>query len=230
MKGLGQLDCLSDFSNMPEYAGLANIFPIVWLAESKETTSVRNHLLRVQNGSYWLAKKSGELESSARNIALASVFHDIGMNWIQWEGDGAHWYSADSLVRARMEPHTLMGGEFLKSLQQQICGLAGDIASAHHERWDGTGFPRVVKAEQIPLAARIVGVVHFFEENTHPDPKGMRMKHDNNDVIEMIKIAGGYYFDPKLSYLVANNATEFISVMQVIDRPVWNLEEAPIFT
>lgn len=220
-------DSISRFTSIPEYEGLSHVFPILWMAEARETSSVKSHLRRIQNGSYWLALKAGESRTSAKNIALASIFHDIGMGWMQPSVEVSHWYAGDSSCRDRQEPHTWLGADFLRDLPQSIGKLAADIALNHHERWDGMGSPGVFSVESIPIAARIVGLVHFFEENTHSDPRGMRMKHNCCDVIEMIAVAGGRYFDPRLSGLVASNAEEFVAVMQPSENMLWAESEKP---
>jgi len=73
---------------------------------------------------------------------------------------------------------------------------AMDIPYSHHEKWDGSGYPRGLKGEQIPLAARIFAVVDVYDALTSERP--YRAAWPKEKVIEHIKAGAGSHFDPKV--------------------------------
>jgi HD-GYP domain-containing protein (c-di-GMP phosphodiesterase class II) len=70
----------------------------------------------------------------------------------------------------RMKAHTSVGAAMLAGRNFPLLEMAEEIAMSHHERWDGTGYPRGIDAEAIPLAARIVAVADVFDALTHARP------------------------------------------------------------
>lgn len=71
-----------------------------------------------------------------------------------------------------------------------------DIPYCHHEKWDGTGYPRGLKEEQIPLAARIFTVVDVYDALTSDRP--YRKAWTKENTLEHIKSLSGTHFDPKV--------------------------------
>ena len=71
-----------------------------------------------------------------------------------------------------------------------------DIPYCHHEKWDGTGYPRGLKGEQIPLAARIFAVVDVWDAVTSDRP--YRKGWSKEQALEYIKEHSGKYFDPQV--------------------------------
>ena len=71
-----------------------------------------------------------------------------------------------------------------------------DIPYCHHEKWDGTGYPRGLKGEEIPLVARIFAVADVFDALTSDRP--YRKGWPDEKVREHIKAASGTHFDPKV--------------------------------
>ena len=94
----------------------------------------------------------------------------------------------------RMKQHTTIGMEILAGGRSQLLLLAEDIASCHHERWDGTGYPNQMRGDEIPLAARIVAVADFFDALTHD--RRYRSGLPPAEVAEMIEQGSGTHFDP----------------------------------
>jgi HD-GYP domain-containing protein (c-di-GMP phosphodiesterase class II) len=71
-----------------------------------------------------------------------------------------------------------------------------EIPYSHHERWDGTGYPRGIKEEQIPLAARIFAIVDVWDALTSDRP--YRKAWSKEKTIKHIKEQSGKHFDPKV--------------------------------
>src|SRR5690606_14822709 len=68
------------------------------------------------------------------------------------------------------ERHTTVGALILSGSRYPLLRVAADIALTHHERWDGTGYPRGVAATDIPIAGRIVAVADVYDALTNERP------------------------------------------------------------
>jgi putative two-component system response regulator len=71
-----------------------------------------------------------------------------------------------------------------------------DIPYAHHEKWDGTGYPRGLSGEQIPLSARIFAIVDVYDALTNDRP--YRAAWSRERTLAYIQAHSGRHFDPKL--------------------------------
>jgi len=71
-----------------------------------------------------------------------------------------------------------------------------DIPYCHHEKWDGTGYPRKLKGEEIPLAARLFAVVDVWDALTSDRPYRPAWKRE--DVLAYIRDQSGKHFDPQV--------------------------------
>lgn len=132
------------------------------------------------------------------SIGVASLLHDVGKVAVPDE----ILHKPGRLDEAQMEhmrQHTLVGQEILKGPAKLVdnkgfLALAVDIASMHHERWDGAGYPYGLKGEQIPLAARIVAVADVFDALSSERPYKPAWSVD--DALALIVRERGKHFDP----------------------------------
>ncbi|WP_164125679.1 HD-GYP domain-containing protein, partial [Stenotrophomonas maltophilia] len=69
-----------------------------------------------------------------------------------------------------IEEHVRIGGAILSSSSSDLIRLASEIALTHHERWDGTGYPKGVAGDAIPLSGRITAVADVFDALTSERP------------------------------------------------------------
>lgn len=74
--------------------------------------------------------------------------------------------------------------------------MSGEIAASHHERWDGSGYPRGLKGEQIPLCGRIVAIADVFDALTHDRP--YKQAWPLEAAVTEMKRLSGIQFDPNL--------------------------------
>jgi HD-GYP domain-containing protein (c-di-GMP phosphodiesterase class II) len=95
-----------------------------------------------------------------------------------------------------MRSHDTLGQEILSQIPH-LRGLASEIVAAHHERWDGTGYPRGLQGNEIPLAARIFSVVDAFDAITNDRPY-RRAQTIEHALIENRQRAGTQ-FDPAVA-------------------------------
>ncbi|GJE75771.1 HD-GYP domain-containing protein [Methylorubrum suomiense] len=121
-----------------------------------------DHLTRVAGGVIAVAEGLGLSQVEADDIALASTMHDIGKI-----GVPDHiLLKAGPLTPeewTEMRQHALRGYHMLHDSPSRLLQIAAEVALTHHERWDGTGYPRGLKGEEIPLSGRIVAVADVFD-------------------------------------------------------------------
>jgi hypothetical protein len=157
------------------------------------------HVRRVATYALVIAEAAGLTRRECQNVERVALFHDIGkihealFDIIHDETK----LSAED--RRAIATHPLRGAEVLAPLWGFYPELAEGVLS-HHERWDGTGYPRRLRGERIPLAARVVTIADTLDAITHRrryrDPRGAR--HAAN----AIAAERGRQFDPDLVDLV----------------------------
>ncbi len=121
-----------------------------------------DHLTRVAGCVIAVAEGLGLSSAEADDVALASTMHDIGKI-----GVPDHiLLKAGPLTPeewGEMRQHALRGYRMLHDSPSRLLQIAAEIALTHHERWDGTGYPRGLKGEEIPRSGRIVAVADVFD-------------------------------------------------------------------
>jgi putative two-component system response regulator len=116
-----------------------------------------------------------------------------------------------------MKTHTSIGNEALVRAESHITSgqakfllIAREIAHAHHERWDGTGYPRNLKGEQIPLVARVMAVADVYDaiisKRVYKDSKS------HEEACEYIASASGTHFDPAVVEAFIEVAEDFRAI------------------
>jgi len=173
---------------------------------SKETGM---HVRRVGMYAKKLALLAGVDEKEAAILERAAPLHDIGKVGI--EDSILHKPSIlDEREYERMKEHTLIGESILGHSKKMLLQRAAEIAGGHHEKYDGTGYPRSLKGEEIPLSARIVAIADVFDALV-----SRRSYKDGWSLIEVQKhfIANeGSHFDPKLNQLFLSHMDEFLEI------------------
>ena len=108
--------------------------------------------------------------------------------------------------------HCTVGEEIIdyiisKTKNDQFLLHAKRFAGYHHEKWDGTGYPRGLAAEEIPLEGRIMAVVDVYDALVSERPYKERLSHEN--AVEIIKQCDGTHFDPKVVSAFLGAADDF---------------------
>ena len=94
-----------------------------------------------------------------------------------------------------MRDHPILG-ERIVARVPFLCGVARQVVAAHHERWDGTGYPRRLQGLQIPIAARVFSIADAFDAMTHERPYRAAMKLDA--ALAEIRRGSGTQFEPQI--------------------------------
>ena len=151
------------------------------------------HTHRVTALTIALAQRMGIPESEFEHFRRGALLHDIGKMGIPDE----ILQKPDALTEAEtaiMRMHPEMGHQILSGID--FLEPALDIPYCHHERWDGTGYPRKLKGEEIPLAARIFAVADVWDALTSDRP--YRPAWSEEKALEYLRSQSGKYFDPKV--------------------------------
>ena len=185
---LGNLRLVRDLKNSNRQAH-------IMLAKASEykDKDTGNHLNRIARYTSALAKQLGLSTETAKSYARASMMHDIGKIGVP-----------DSIIRKPgkltreefqlIKTHSEIGARILKT--HGWFNTACDIARYHHEKWDGSGYPEGLKAEDIPLPARIVAVADVFDAliSTRPYKDPWPIEDAMNEIVK----GKGAAFDPDI--------------------------------
>ncbi len=154
----------------------------------------QGHTQRVAEMTVQLAREMGASEESLVHIRRGALLHDIGKigvsdNILLKPGS----LSEEEWQVIRQHPQYAF--EMLYPISYLRSAL--DIPYCHHEKWDGTGYPRGLKGEQIPLAARIFAAVDVWDALSNDRP--YRVKWEKQRVREHICFLSGTHFDPRVA-------------------------------
>jgi len=151
------------------------------------------HVIRVSKYSKILAREFGLSDQEIELVELAAPMHDVGKIGIE-----------DSILKKpgkltddeynRMKDHTKIGSEILGSHTDNLLKAATIMAEQHHERWNGTGYPKGLSEHDIHLYARICAVADVFDALTSYRPYKDAWTYD--DAFEFIRSQRGKHFDP----------------------------------
>ena len=180
-------------------------------AECKDNET-GNHTIRMAKYAQLIALEAGYNHLDAQDLFYASPMHDVGKigipdNILLKPGKlTAEEYDT-------MKQHTTIGYNILRGgSKSKLVQLAQEIAVAHHEKWDGSGYPRGLKGADIPLNARVVAIADVFDALTATRP--YKMPWSNEDAIEYIKGQSGAHFDPDLVAAFERAFPEIYKVQQ----------------
>lgn len=163
-------------------------------AEYKDNETGR-HVIRMSLFSQIIARRLGFSEPYLEDLLNAAPMHDIGKIGIPdavllkpGKLDEDEWKI--------MQTHAAIGAEIIGEDGSQLLKMAHDIALSHHEKWDGSGYPRGLIGNDIPLEARIVAIADVFDALTSERP--YKKAWPLEQATALIREQSGKHFDPAL--------------------------------
>lgn len=186
-----------------------SILALAKLAEARDEDT-GEHLIRMKMYSRAIAELLYDNHKHEHEITIDyieqierySPLHDIGKVGIR---DGILLKPGKLTPEefGEMKKHTTFGAEVLRNAEQNIAkhrrslfGMGIEIAENHHEKWDGSGYPRGKKGEEIPLSARIVAVADVFDALTSKRPYKEAFSLER--ALTIIQEGRGKHFDPEI--------------------------------
>ncbi|MCK4736996.1 MAG: HD domain-containing protein [Sulfurimonas sp.] len=184
---------------------------ILTMGTISETRSMEtgNHVKRVAEYSKLLHLLNGAKEDEAELLKMASPMHDIGK-----VGIPDHILNKPGKLTpgewAIMQTHSEMGYDMFKNSEREILKLAATISLTHHEKYDGSGYPKGLVAGEIPLVGRITALADVFD--ALGSDRCYKLAWELEDILELIKIERGKHFDPVLVDLFLKHINMFIHI------------------
>jgi HD-GYP domain-containing protein (c-di-GMP phosphodiesterase class II) len=176
------------------------------------------HVRRVAAYALVLARAAGFDDHECSSIERVALYHDIGkINAALFDiVHDTEKLSVDE--RALIVTHPQLGADVIRPLSTFYPELYDGVLT-HHERWDGSGYPRGLKGLDIPLEARVVAFADTFDVITH----GRRYERERSvsDAREVIARGRGTQFDPALTDLFLSEPVfnEMVETFESVDSP-----------
>ena len=156
------------------------------------------HVRRVASYALILTRAARLSEHTQRSVERVALFHDIGKIHAALFDIVHDNVPLSRGERALIATHPIRGAQVLRPLAEFYPDLAEGVL-AHHERWDGTGYPHGLRGIAIPLAARIVAICDSFDAMTHR--RRYRRERGIQEAADAIAAGRGTQFDPDLAEL-----------------------------
>lgn len=184
------------------------VFTMGTIAEyrSRETG---NHVKRVAHYSKILALHYGLAETEAEMLKQASPMHDIGKIAIPdavLNKPGRF----NEQEREIMDTHAFLGYEMLSNSERPLLKTAAIVAHEHHEKWDGSGYPKGLSGEKIHIYGRITALADVFD--ALGSDRVYKKAWSNAKIFALFKEERGKHFDPQLIDIFFTHLDEFLRV------------------
>lgn len=167
------------------------------------------HVMRMSHYSRIIALAYGYSAKEADNLFHAAPMHDIGKIGIPDKIMLKPGKLSDEEFTV-MKKHPEIGAEILGESDSDLIELAKTVAMTHHEKWDGTGYPKQLKGEEIPIEGRIVALADVFDALTSVRP--YKEEWPVTKALSFIKTQKGLHFDPQLVDLFEQELDKIIEI------------------
>jgi response regulator RpfG family c-di-GMP phosphodiesterase len=189
-----------------ERSRLESLERLARLAEYRDDATYE-HPQRVGRTAGLLAERLGLAPDVVDAISKAAPLHDVGKVGVP----DRILLKPSRLTAAEfelMKSHTLIGSEILAGSSWLVLQMAEEIALAHHERWDGTGYPDGKVEDEIPISGRIVIVADNFDALTHSRPYAAAWEPER--AAAEIRRQSAQHFDPDVVDAFGSLDLEFL--------------------
>lgn len=193
--------------------------------DAKDQTT-HGHVRRTQLYATQMGKLFKMSEADLRALHAGALLHDIGKLAVPEYILNKPGKLTEAEF-AKMKIHPTVGGDILKRVNFPY--PVEDIVRYHHEKWDGSGYPKGLKGESIPLVARIISVVDFYDATRCDRPYRKGMKREES--LALLRSMVGSAFDPKVVETFIKHVEEFDRMIdeqdikeQVASSPAFDTE------
>jgi putative two-component system response regulator len=169
------------------------------------------HIMRMSKYSQILALGYGLPDETAEMILNVAPMHDVGKIGISdsillkpGPLDAAEWEI--------MKTHSYIGYKIMNSPKSDILKMAAMVAYTHHEKWDGSGYPRGIRGRDIPVFGRIVAIADVFDALISDRPYKKAWSVDQ--AVREIELNSGTHFDPDLVAVFIRSMPEILGVCE----------------
>src|SRR5918911_1405011 len=190
--------------------------------DAKDQTT-HGHVRRTQIYATEMGKLLKVSEQEIQALQAGALLHDIGKLAVPEYILNKPGKLTESEF-AKMKIHTTVGGDILKRVNFPY--PVEDIVRYHHEKWDGTGYPSGLKGEQIPLVARIISVVDFYDATRCDRPYRKGMKRE--DSLALLTKMANSSFDPKVVAVFTKHVIKFDDLIAEQDIQEQVASEDPV--
>ncbi|MBF0109978.1 MAG: two-component system response regulator [Magnetococcales bacterium] len=169
------------------------------------------HVVRMSHYVRSLALKSGLSEPEADQLMQSAPMHDLGKIGIPDHillKQGKLTDEEFDLIKS----HAQIGYEIIGPQKSELLNRGRLIALTHHEKWNGSGYPRGLKGEEIPLAGRLAALGDVFDALTSVRPYKKAWTVD--DALGLIEKEAGTHFDPRLAQIFTSLRPELVGIME----------------
>jgi diguanylate cyclase (GGDEF)-like protein/putative nucleotidyltransferase with HDIG domain len=179
--------------------------------DAKDQTT-HGHVRRTQIYATEMGKLFSVTEAQVQALRAGALLHDIGKLAVPEYILNKPGKLTESEF-AKMKIHPTVGGDILRRVNFPY--PVEDIVRYHHEKWDGSGYPKGLKGEAIPLVARIISVVDFYDATRcdRPYRKGMRREES----LSLLASMSGSAFDPRVVKIFTAHVEEFDNLIDSED-------------
>lgn len=169
------------------------------------------HIIRLSHMCALLGKLIGMSAQEQEFLLNTTPMHDIGKLGIP----DTILLKPGKLTKEEwqiMQSHTTIGADLLGGHESQLMVSSRGIALSHHEKWDGSGYPRQLKGVEIPLESRITGLVDVYDALT--SNRAYKDPYPTEKACAVIAEKRGKHLDPKLADLFLNNVDGFVEIKE----------------
>lgn len=169
------------------------------------------HVIRMSHYSRVLALAAGFSEAQAEELLNAAPMHDVGKIGIPdavlrkpGKLDGEEWEV--------MKQHAQIGADIIGEHPSGLLRMAREIALNHHEKWDGSGYPRGISGAEIPVEARIIAIADVFDALTSERP--YKKAWPVEEAMQLLREQSGRHFDPELVELFLGQLPAILEIKE----------------
>src|SRR5690349_12585344 len=190
---------------------LATIEALALAIDAKDQTA-QSHIRRVQVYATSIARGLGMSDTEIQGVKTAALLHDIGKLAVP-----EHILSKPGPLTQeefqKIRVHPQVGAEIISAVPFPY--PVAPLILSHHERWDGKGYPQGLKGEEIPLGARILSVVDYYDALTSDRPYHKAMTHEA--ALALLQQEAGRALDPAVVQMFLKMAEEMEAVAGTVE-------------